>query len=449
MKRRTALLLAGTIIATWPLISHAADAVDWSSELGKHEGTTLRILMIQDPWISALPVLNPAFEKITGAKVVFDAFGYDQTHEKQVLEGTSQSSQYDIIVLDSPWVGEFYSGDFVENLTPYIEKTKPEVIEWDDFVPAFQEVAKWEDQIIGVPFGAYFMMMHYRKDLFEKAGLKPPVTIDDYKAAAKHFTNNPDFPGVYGTALNNARGAPIGQSFFEWIYNFGGRPFANMTPGHEDVYGDMTPKFNAPEATEVFQFFKDMLAYQPPGAESIAWEERAATFTTGKTAMITAWSARTPGFFDPTKSQIADKIGTTVFPHKEGIDGTPPLGGWVMGINKHSNQKDLAWDYIKWFTSKDVHRQFVLLGGPPSRMSSINDPEILEKQPWVATIGETVKHVFADCRPRIPESFEIIDTVGFQFSRAIQNQASVAEALGTLQTTLADLMVKGGYTVQQ
>jgi multiple sugar transport system substrate-binding protein len=300
-----------------------------------------------------------------------------------------------------------------------------------------------------VPFGAYFMMMHYRKDLFEKAGLQPPKTIDDYKAAAKHFTNNPDFPGMYGTALNNARGAAIGQSFFEWILNFGGKAFANTTPGNPEPYADMTPQFNSPEAKQVFEFFKEMLQYQPPGAESIAWEERAATFTTGKTAMITAWSARTPGFYDPSKSQIADKIGTAVFPHKEGMDGVPPLGGWVMGINKHSTQKDLAWDFIKWFTSKEVHREFVLLGGPPSRMSSINDPEILEKQPWVATIGETVKHVFADCRPRIPESFEIIDTVGFQFSRAVQNQASADEALGTLQSTLADLMEKGGYTVQQ
>lgn len=453
MKRRTALLMAGTIAATWPMFGKVARAqsaaIDWASELGKHEGKTLRILMIQDPWITGFETLNPTFEKFTGAKVTIDAFGYDQTHEKEVLEGTSQSSQYDIIVLDSPWVGEFWSGEFVEDLKPYIEKTKPEVLEWEDFVPAFQTVAEWEDTIVGVPFGAYFMMMHYRKDLFEKAGLQPPKTIDDYKAAAKHFTNNPDFPGMYGTALNNARGSAIGQSFFEWIFNFGGKPFANTYPGSEDPYADVTPQFDKPEAKQVFEFFKEMLQYEPPGAESIAWEERAATFTTGKTAMITAWSVRTPGFYDPSKSQIADKIGTSVFPHIEGIDGVPPLGGWVMGINAHSEQKDLAWDYIKWFTSKEVHKQFVLLGGPPSRISAIEDPEIREKMPWVETIAETQKHVYADCRPRIPESFEIIDTVGFQFSRALQNQATVDEALAELQKSISDLMVKGGYTVQQ
>ena len=441
--------MAGTIASTWPLLAHAQTSIDWSKELGKHPDKTLRILMIQDPWLSGFEKLNPTFEKLTSAKVVIDAFGYDQTHEKEVLEGTSKSTQYDIIVLDSPWVGEFWSGEFVEDLKPYIDKTKPEVIEWSDFVPAFQAVSDWENTIVGVPFGAYFMMMHYRKDLFEKAGLQPPKSIDDYKAAAKHFTGNPDFPGMYGTALNNARGAPAGQSFFEWIFNFGGKPFASVYPGSTDVYSDMTPEFKSPEAKQVFDFFKEMLKYEPPGGESIDWEQRAATFTTGKTAMITAWSVRTPGFYDPAKSQIADKIGTSMFPHVEGAQGTPPLGGWVMGISANSLQKDLAWDYIKWFTSKDVHKQFVLLGGPPSRMSAINDPEIRQKMPWVETIGETVGHVYADCRPRIPESFEIIDTVGFQFSRALQNQVSVDEALGELQTSISDLMVKGGYTIQQ
>ncbi|WP_169728410.1 ABC transporter substrate-binding protein [Geminicoccus roseus] len=449
MKRRTALLMAGTIAATWPLLARAQAAIDWEQELGKHPDTTLRILMIQDPWVSGFEQLNPTFEKLTGTKVVIDAFGYDQTHEKEVLEGTSQSSEYDIIVLDSPWVGEFWSGEFVEDLKPYIEKTNPDVLAWDDFVPAFQQVAEWEDTIVGVPFGAYFMLMHYRKDLFEQAGMQPPRTIDEYKAAAKHFTDNPDFPGMYGTALNNARGSAIGQSYFEWIYNFGGKPFVSSYPGSEDPYADMTPQFTSAESQEVFQFFKDMLAFQPPGAESIDWEQRAATFTTGKTAMITAWSVRTPLFHDPKISSISDKVGTAVFPHKDGIDGTPPLGGWVMGINSNSNQKDLAWDYIKWFTSKDVHKQFVLLGGPPSRISTMQDPEVREKMPWVDTIYETQKNVFADCRPRIPESFEIIDTVGFQFSRALQDQASVDEALGELQTGIADLMVKGGYTVEQ
>jgi hypothetical protein len=39
--------------------------------------------------------------------------------------------------------------------------------------------------------------------------------------------------------------------------------------------------------------------------------------------------------------------------------------------------------------------------------------------------------------------------VGFQFSRALQNQATVDEALAELQKSISDLMVKGGYTVQQ
>ena len=454
MKRRKALLLGGGVIAAvglsvgMPRTGRAA-GIDWASELGKHDGKTLRILMIQDPWIDKFAVLDPEFEKITGGKVVIDAFGYDQTHEKEVLEGTSRSTQYDIIVLDSPWVGEFQSGGFVEDLKPYIDKTKPEVIAWNDFVPAFQKVAEWDNKIVGVPFGAYFMMLHYRKDLFDKAGMQPPKTVDEFKNAAKFFTNNKDFPGVYGTAMNNARGAPVGQAFFEWIFNMGGKPFASNYPGSPDQYADMTPLFTSPESQATLSFFKEMLQYEPPGAEAIDWEQRAAIFATGKAAMITAWSVRTPGFEDPSKSKVAGKVGWTLFPHKEGVTGVPPLGGWVMGISANSEQKDFAWDYIKWWTSAETHKKFVLLGGPPSRLSTMRDPEVRAKVPWVDTIYESQKTVFADCRPRVPESFQIIDTVGFQCSRAVQGQASADEALKAADSSIADLLENDGYTVNK
>lgn len=448
MNRRTALMLCGLIGAGLPSLAWAADT-DWSAELGKHEGTTLRVLMIQDPWVDQFGKLDPEFEKLTGTKVAIDAFGYDQTHEKEVLEGTSQSSQYDIIVLDSPWVGEFVAGGFVEDLKPYIDKTKKEIVAWDDFVPAFQTVAQWEDKTAGIPFGAYFMMLHYRKDLFDKAGRQPPKTPEEFMETAKFFTNNKDFPGVYGTAMNNARGAALGQAFLEWLPNMGGKYFASTVPGNADPYADVTPQLTSPEAKATMNYFKDMLAYEPPGAEGIDWEQRAATFTTGKTAMITAWSVRTPGFADPSKSMVADKFATAIFPHKEGTAGMPPLGGWIMGINSQSKQKDLAWDYIKWFTSPETHKKFVLLGGPPSRLSTMQDPEVQAKVPWVGTIYESQKNVYAECRPRVPESFQIIDTIGFQGSRALQNQASIDDALAAANSSIAELLSSNGYTVQQ
>jgi len=202
--------------------------VDWASELGDHSGKTLRIIMIQDPWVGAFDEINQEFTALTGAEVTIDSFGYDATHEKEVLAGASGSAEFDVVVLDSPWIGEFAEGGFVDDLTPLIE-ADADIVQFEDFVPSFQTVAEWDGEIVGVPFGAYFVMQHYREDLFNEAGLEAPRTIEEWQAAAEYFTDNPDYPNMYGTAMNNQRGAPAGQAWFEYIWNFGGKPFEHLS----------------------------------------------------------------------------------------------------------------------------------------------------------------------------------------------------------------------------
>lgn len=415
---------------------------------GAHEGETLRVIMIQDPWVDAFDEINPVFEELTGAQVEIDAFNYDDTYANEVLAGSQGSADYDVVVLDSPWVGQFQESGFVDDLTERIDEDA-DVVEYEDFVDVFQDVAEWNDEIVGIPFGAYFVMLHYRTDLFEEAGLEPPETIEEWKAAAEEFTDNPDFPDMHGTALNNQRGAPIGQAWFEYIWNFGGRPFESTVPGAEDPYEDMTPLFDSPESIEVVETFIEMLDYQPPGAESFAWDERATTFSVGQTAMVNAWSVRTPGFTDPDQSVVGDSFATSLFPHQEDVEPVPPVGGWLMGINSaiEEDRKDFAWDYIKWFTSPEIHKEFVLAGGPPSRVSTLEDDDVREAQPWTDTLFESQQLSFADVRPRIPEAFEIIDTVGLYVSQAVEGQLSPEEAMSRANGEIADLLRGAGYPV--
>jgi len=108
-KRVLALVVAVAFVLT-PISMTQAQGVDWGAELSDWSGKTLNVLMIGDPWVGAFDEIDKEFTDLTGAKVVVDSYGYDATHEKEVLVGTSQSSDYDVIVLDSPWVGEFCRG---------------------------------------------------------------------------------------------------------------------------------------------------------------------------------------------------------------------------------------------------------------------------------------------------------------------------------------------------
>jgi multiple sugar transport system substrate-binding protein len=426
------------------LLPSPGGAVDWPQELGRYPGQVLRLSVKDDPWVEAFEAIDREFEQLTGARVVVEAFSYDRTHEREVRVGAAGSGYYDVVVVDSPWVGEFAEAGYVEDLRPLVARDAA-VVRFEDFVPAFQEVARWKGELVGMPFGAYFGMLHYRTDVLREAGLAVPRTIEELELAARALTRE-RAPALFGLVLNNQRGAPVGQAYFEYVYNFGGRPFRSLYPGSPAPYADLTPLFTSPESLAVIRFFKALLEVQPPGARNFAWQDGRAAFLSGQVAMLNAWSVQTALFAAPG-SASAGRFATALFPARRGVRPVPPLGGWVMSIARGSGQKALAWDYVKWFTSPEVHQRFVLAGGPPSRLSTLRDPEVRARLPWVETLDQAQQMAFADCRPRIPESFQIIDTVGLYVARALHGQMTEEEAMRQAEREVSRLLAAHGYHV--
>ncbi len=440
-------LKLGAAVSALALATAAAPAlaVDWSEELGRYEGTELRVQVIQDPFIDSLKEISPAFEEVTGASVTIEGFGYDPLHEKQILSCSQRDDQYDVLFIDGIWVGEFVEAGCIDPVEERVAATDPEIAALDDYIESFAGQAYWEGTLQCLPIAGYWHMLHYRKDLFEQHGLEVPKTFDELMEVARFFAEDDGDPDVAGMAMNFKRGSAAGQQFFEWIYSAGGKPWESNYPGSPDAYADQTPLFNSEKAVEMIQFFKDMAAYGPPGVEEYAWDDRANAFTQGKVAMINNWSVRTPLFQNPDISKVIDKFDVALFPHAEGETSVPPVGGWIMCINAHSEKKDAAWDYMKWFASPEVHKTFVLAGGPPSRHSAMTDPDIIAAQPWVPTLHESAKAAWAELRPRHAMTFEMIDALGLEVNRAIVGDASPQEAMDAANEKISRMLKRAGY----
>lgn len=442
--RKSTYLLAGTALALTSALS-TVQAADWSQELGKHDGVELRIQTIQDPFIDALKEIAPRFDELTGTTSTVEGFGYDPLHEKQILSCSQNDDEYDVLFIDGIWVGEFVEAGCIDSVEGRLADAGDDIIAWDDYIESFAGQASWEGERQCLPIAGYWHMLHYRKDLFEQAGVKVPETFDEVVEAAKHFTDNPDFPDMAGFAMNFQRGSAAGQQFFEWIYSAGGKPWESNYPGSDDAYADQTPLFNSEKAVAMIQFFKDMVPYGPPGVEQFAWDERANAFTQGKVAMINNWSVRTPLFQDPEISKVVGKFDVAMFPHAEGANPVPPVGGWIMCINAHSSKKEAAWDFMKWFASPEIHKDWVLLGGPPSRHSAMQDGEITAAQPWVPTLYESAKAAWAELRPRHALTFEMIDALGLEVNRAIVDEATPQEAMDAANEKITRMLESEGY----
>jgi len=416
-----------------------------SSLKGKYTGKTLHVIMINDPFLPAFQKMSATFKSVSGANVVIDSYAYNPTYDKEVLAGTQHSSTYDITVFDLPWMQKFVP--YVDPLDSYIAKTNPTLLEYNDFFQVMRQGSTWNGHVVGFPFAPYFVLQHYNTKYYQTLGLKPATTLAQFAHNAQVANKNSKLPSVYGTAMNNQAGSAVGQAFFEYIYSFaGGKPFASEYPGSKSPYSDMTPMFASKQGLAVVNYLKGLLPSEPPGALNIAWTDRQSDFNTGKVAAVNQWDVTTPSASDPTQSTVANSYAVAPFPHNGPL--TTQVGGWTMGINKYGTQKSLAWDFIKWFTSPETSVQFARAGGFPPRTSSLSDPTLTKLYPWYGTLRTVVPTAFADCRPRIAESFDIINTLGTYISKALSGSESTEQAMKQADVAVGTLLKKAGYTVR-
>src|SRR5690606_38131413 len=83
----------------------------------------------------------------------------------------------------------------------------------DDFLPGTLDLYTIDGSMIAVPVEQTCFVLWYRKDLAEEAGVKPPVTWDDYLAYAKALTKN----GMYGVVIPAGMNPASGLRLFEFI----------------------------------------------------------------------------------------------------------------------------------------------------------------------------------------------------------------------------------------
>lgn len=437
---RTCVSVAAILVASTAL----GQGIDWKKELGDFSGKTLHVISETDPYIDAMRAIKGDFTNLTGADVQIEGYGYDPLHEKELLACSQGDSSYDVMMIDGIWTGEFAEAGCIDSIDSKLKAADPKVTEWDDFTPAAIQQASWEGQVMCVPAAIYYGLMYYRTDLFDEAGIKVPTTFSELKEAAATFTNNPKFPGVAGYAMNNKRGSAAGQQWFEWIYSAGGKAWASDDLGSKDPYADLTPVFDSKESVNLVQFFKDMVAYGPPGVESFAWDERANAFAAGKLAMINDWSVRAQIANDPTQSKVAGKFKSTLMVHADGGKTISPVGGWVACVNSHSKQKDAAWAFLKWFGSQRVQKDFAMAGGPPSRLSTMQDADVQAKYPWTSVLYDAQKDAWAEVRPRHSLAFQLIDTVGASVNAAIIGEQTPERAMTNLQGDATKLLKDNG-----
>ena len=73
----------------------------------------ITVVINQSPWFGGFSKVVEAYEKETGNKVNLDVNPFAGSAEKQRNSVRSKEGQFDMLVMNSTWLAEFYHGGFL------------------------------------------------------------------------------------------------------------------------------------------------------------------------------------------------------------------------------------------------------------------------------------------------------------------------------------------------
>jgi sorbitol/mannitol transport system substrate-binding protein len=325
----------------------------------------------------------------------------------------------------------------------------------DDLLPAIRGGLSVEGKLYAAPFYGESAMIMYRKDLFEKAGLKMPEnpTWEFIGDAARKITDRSG--DINGMCLRGKAGWGENMAFVTALANsYGGRWFDE----------NWKPQFDQPEWKNALQFYVDLMKDAgPSGASSNGFNENLTLFQQGKCGMWIDATVAASFVSNPKDSTVADKVGYALFPTQGELKNHGNwLWSWNLAIPASSQKSEAAEKFISWATSKDYTALVASKEGwsnvPPGTRTSLYKNEEYKKaapfaEPTLAAMDAaditkpTVKPVpyTGGQFVAIPEFQALGTTVGQLFSAVVAGQSSVDDALAGAQSTATREMTRSGY----
>ncbi|GAA3067069.1 sugar ABC transporter substrate-binding protein [Rhizobium viscosum] len=389
------------------------------------DGVTLTIASMNDGFSKVLTELAPAFKEETGADIKVEIMDYGTLLTKTTADFVGDTKGYDLVTMDIVWAGAYAENKYSVDLTDWVKRDAAE-LDLDDIYPvALKSLGQYDDHYVAFPFAAYANVLAYRKDLLEAAGLKPPASMEELVADAKKLTD--PSKKQYGFVANGQKGPAVAQDWMQYNNQLGGSILDK----------DGKPALNSEANIKSLTVYKELFTVAaPPGAIEYDWGGREESFRQGMSAFMQTWSVGAAAYSDPKVSNIVGKAGIAVAPVAAGMTPQYGVGGWGLAINADIDtpKQEAAWTFIKWVTSKKIHKEFNMLGaGGFMRKSEMTDPDLLAKYDFLPVIAQTYENGNGEFRPRIPEYPEIQDMLGTAVNSVLAGAATPKEALDKAQ----------------
>ena len=335
---------------------------------------------IMQPLIDEYKKVNP------NVTITYKKWEYSE-YEEMVTESLAAGRGPDIWMIHNTWLPKEE-----EKLAPMPDSLKA----LPDFKKTFVDVVSDDlvdqSQIYGVALSVDTLALYYNQDLLKSAHYaSPPENWEEFKEYVEKLTKFDELGNIIqaGAALGCARNVNRTADILSLLMLQNGTQMISEdrteATFNQEITEQTGEKFNP--GKEALIFYTD---FANPKKKVYCWNPTLANsidaFIDEKAAMMFSYS-----YMRPTIEARAPKLNYAIAPVPQ-IRGTPKevnfANYWGLVVSKQSQAVDVAWDFLRFLSSKEMVTKYCQATGRPASRYDVLEEQ--QKDPQLSVFANQV-----------------------------------------------------------
>lgn len=366
------------------------------------------------------------FEKETGITVNLIQSDWDSVANRVVPELATNGSAYDVVEFDNGWVAQWCGAGWATPLNDYMQPGYT-----DGMIPGLVDLFSCPDgKVYGFVWNNDTRFFHYNAAKLSEAGFtEPPKTWDEFTTQSLAAQEK----GVvkYGIAPFWNQEWSLGNEFHFWTYAFGG----------ELVDDKACIVMNKDANTlKAVQYMMDSLKNGVADPAGLTYNQAAAQdiFLKGDSLFMPQAIAGLMAYTkDPTVSKVDGQVKIGLVPGAEAGKSAALTLPEAYAIPANSKNKEAAWKFIEFMTSKDTNKLLAKeIGVLPIWVDLYSDPELTAVYPFWADFQTQLAS--ARGLSKLTWYSDLVDISTAELHKALSGAQTAQEALDNMASQLSD-----------
>ncbi|MDQ1571285.1 MAG: multiple sugar transport system substrate-binding protein [Actinomycetota bacterium] len=379
-----------------------------------------------DPWTAGQQTAATAWNASTGGNLTLAPVPYENLHDKQALT-LSSGSDYDIVYVHPSWFGEFAKAGYLAPIDKYLSdpKRNPPGFSAASYQESVLKQGNYDGTQYCLPDFVSTIVVGYRTDLFQAAGLSAPKTVDDIIADAKALNGKDGASGIVMPGKATGAVSDVFSSLLtaqdNWWYDASGTKSTLDTTA----------------ATNALNFYTSAAKYAPTGLLNMAVDDAATVAAQGKAAIVVDTTPSLSALEDTSKSKTVGKWAYVPLAFTADKPGGE-LIYWNWCISAKSKNKDAAYSFLQFYTDTAQQAKVALAASTLGATKSFyTDKAVTSKLPFLPAVNAALSN--SNPQPSLATWPKIQTAIEVAVQDAIQGKKTTAQAVAAMQDALKGL----------